>query len=141
MVAERRPRPTIPCSHCQREFKPTTEQYERFVSEIPVCCCNRCRLEFALAQKIKAIADLPDLICGDPECGQKFRGSPWQYKRHDAGAPVYHSSGCARRVSARNLRLNNCPADSPLRYKPDPPVRCPWETGAIKRSALHCPMG
>lgn len=141
MVAGRGPRRTIPCSHCLRELRrPTPEQRERFESGIPVCCSNKCRLEFALAQKIQAISDLPDLICADPSCGQKFRGSPWQYRQADKGIPVYHTNSCARRVQAKNLRLNTCAGDSPLRHKPEPPVRCPWETGAIKRTSSHCPF-
>ena len=131
----------IPCSHCPRMFRPTKEQRERHANGIPACCSNTCRLAFHREQKAKAVADIPDLICADPECGRKFRGSPWQYKQHAAGVAVYHSSGCARRVSARNLRLRNCPDDSPFRHKPDPPVRCPWETGALKKSTLHCPLG
>ena len=141
MVAERSPRPTIPCSHCQRVLhRPTTEQAERFESSIPVCCSNTCRKEFVLAQKIKAYADLPTLICADPGCGQKFKGSRWQYKQHEKGLPVYHTNGCARRVQAQNLRLRHDTADAPSRHKPDPPVRCPWETGALKRSTIHCPF-
>ena len=134
-------RPTIPCSHCQQGLKrPTPEQRERYESGIPVCCSNKCRLEFAQAEKIRAVADLPDLICADPECGQKFRGSPWQYKQHDKGIPVYHTIGCARRVQARNLRLRHGNTDAPIRHKPEPPVRCPWETGALRRSANHVPL-
>ena len=142
MTAERNPRPTVPCSHCERALqRPTKEQRERFERGMPVCCSNKCRLEFAQAQKIQAIAGLPDLICADPECGRKFRGSPWQYKQHDKGISVYHSPGCSAQVSFRNLRLRHASTDAPVRHKPEPPVRCPWETGAIKRSTLHCPMG
>ena len=140
MTVERTTRPHIPCSHCGGMFRPNTEQYGRYLDAIPVCCKFDCRIQFARDQKARTTADLQPLTCADPACGRQFTGSPWQYRRHQEGHVVYHSPACARRASAKKHRDDHAP-DAAFRHKLDPPVRCPWETGAIKRSTLHCPMG
>jgi hypothetical protein len=123
----------VACSHCGRQFKPTREQLERIADGKPACCSNPCRLACARDQKLKNADKAPDLVCA--QCGIKFAGSAWQHKQNGRGFPVYHHRACAASARAKTGRKR-----SDFMVQDNVLVRCPWETGAIKRDVNHCPL-